>query len=72
MIEHGEMTEVPDEEDRETYHAICRLLKGAGYEHYEISNFAKPGYRSRHNSLYWDMSDYIAFGLGGAAALRTM
>lgn len=66
MIEHGEMTEAPDEEDRETYHAICGRLREAGYEHYEISNFAKPGYRSRHNSLYWDMSDYIAFGLGAS------
>ena len=66
MIESGEMTEVPDEEDRETYHAICSRLREAGYEHYEISNFAKPGYRSRHNSLYWDMSDYIAFGLGAS------
>ncbi len=66
MIESGAMTEVPDEEDRETYHAICKRLKDAGYEHYEISNFAKPGYRSRHNSLYWDMSDYIAFGLGAS------
>lgn len=66
MIEHGEMTEVPDEEDRETYHAICSRLREAGYEHYEISNFAKPGFRSRHNSLYWDMSDYIAFGLGAS------
>ena len=66
MIESGAMTAVPDEEDRETYHAICKRLKDAGYEHYEISNFAKPGYRSRHNSLYWDMSDYIAFGLGAS------
>lgn len=66
MIAGGEITEVPDEEDRDTYHRLCRMLEGAGYEHYEISNFAKPGYRSRHNSLYWDMSDYIAFGLGAS------
>ena len=66
MAEAGELTEVPDEEDRRTYHEICRVLREAGYEHYEISNFAKPGFRSRHNSLYWDMSDYIGAGLGAS------
>lgn len=66
MIEAGELTEVSDEEDRRTYHEICRVLKEAGYEHYEISNFAKPGFRSRHNSLYWDMSGYIGAGLGAS------
>lgn len=69
MIESGEMTEVPDEEDRETYHKICAKLKEAGYEHYEISNFAKPGYRSQHNSLYWNMDDYVGLGLGASGFL---
>ena len=41
------------------------LLTAAGYEHYEISNFAKLGYRSRHNSSYWQDVPYI--GLGAAA-----
>ncbi len=74
MAASGGLTEVPDEEDRETYHRICRRLEEAGYEHYEISNFARKGddrnapspYRSRHNSLYWDMSDYIGVGLGAS------
>ena len=66
MVESGDYEEVPDEEDRETYHAICKRLKDVGYEHYEISNFSKPGMKSRHNSLYWDMSDYMAFGLGAS------
>lgn len=66
MAADGRLTEVPDEEDRRTYHEICRVLREAGYEHYEISNFARPGYRSRHNSLYWDMSDYIGMGLGAS------
>lgn len=72
MIGSGEIAEVPDEEDRETYHAVCSRLKDAGYEHYEISNFAKPGYRSRHNMLYWDMSDYIAFGLGASGFISNV
>ncbi|MBE6020056.1 MAG: radical SAM family heme chaperone HemW, partial [Clostridiales bacterium] len=74
MAASGELTEIPDEDDRRTYHEICRMLDEAGYEHYEISNFAKKTddaggpslYRSRHNSLYWDMSDYIGIGLGAS------
>ena len=66
MIESGEISETSDEEDRATYHRICERLKNAGYEHYEISNFAKPGYRSQHNSLYWNMDDYIGLGLGAS------
>lgn len=70
MAASGELTEVPDEEDRETYHRICCRLRDAGYEHYEISNFAKPGYRSRHNSLYWNMDEYIGLGLGASGFIN--
>ena len=78
MAESGELTEVPDEEDRETYHRICRRLREAGYEHYEISNFAKKGddpdapspYRSGHNSLYWNMDEYIGLGLGASGFIN--
>lgn len=66
MAERGEITEVADEEDRGTYHRICGLLRSSGYEHYEISNFAREGRRSRHNSLYWNMDDYIGLGLGAS------
>ena len=41
---------------------LTRWLKDAGYEHYEISNFAKPGYRSKHNSSYWQGKSYIGIG----------
>lgn len=55
-----------DEElEREMYEVLIDRLTEAGYEHYEISNFAKPGYRSRHNSSYWKEVPYI--GLGAAA-----
>ena len=66
MAARGEFSEVPDEEDRETYHRICRLLSSAGYEHYEISNFARPGRQAKHNSLYWNMDNYIGCGLGAS------
>lgn len=47
------------------YSYLCRAMHEAGYEHYEISNFALPGRRSRHNSAYWDFAPYV--GLGPAA-----
>ena len=52
------------------YEMLIDKLTAAGYEHYEISNFAKPGYRSRHNSSYWNDIPYI--GLGAAAHSYTM
>ena len=54
-----------EELERQMYELLIDRLTGAGYEHYEISNFAKPGYRSRHNSSYWHDVPYI--GLGAAA-----
>ena len=63
--ERGEVTEVPEEQCLEMYHILVDMLQAAGYEHYEISNFAKPGYRSRHNSSYWNDTPYL--GLGAAA-----
>lgn len=70
MAEQGRLTEVSDEEDRATYHRICDYLRQAGYEHYEISNFARSDadgqYRSQHNSLYWNLDDYIGLGLGAS------
>jgi oxygen-independent coproporphyrinogen-3 oxidase len=53
----------PDEElERSMYELLIDCLEAAGYEHYEISNFARPGYRSRHNSGYWNDTPYIGFG----------
>ena len=58
--------EFPSEElERQMYYTLIDLLEAAGYEHYEISNFAKKGFRSRHNSSYWNGTPYI--GLGAAA-----
>ena len=63
--EQGEVTEVPEEDCIAMYKVLVRLLQNAGFEHYEISNFALPGYHSRHNSSYWDETPYL--GLGAAA-----
>ena len=54
-----------EELERAMYETLTDRLEAAGYEHYEISNFARKGYRSRHNSSYWDGTPYI--GIGAAA-----
>lgn len=56
---------LPDELDREMYHAAIRFLEDKGFFQYEISNFAKPGKESRHNLKYWHCEEY--FGLGAGA-----
>lgn len=56
---------ISDELERQMYEMLISKLEAAGYEHYEISNFAKPSFRSRHNSSYWNEIPYI--GLGAAA-----
>ena len=63
--ERGEVLEVPEQDCLEMYRILVDRLHEAGYEHYEISNFALPGYRSRHNSSYWNDTPYL--GLGAAA-----
>lgn len=54
-----------EELERQMYELLIDKLTAVGYEHYEISNFSKPGYRSRHNSSYWNDTPYV--GLGAAA-----
>ena len=62
----GESASPMDEEQEEhLWHLLCDKARAAGMEHYEISNFAKPGFESRHNLAYWRRTDYI--GLGPAA-----
>lgn len=51
-----------DEKTSEQYLLLCDTLKTAGYEHYEISNFAKKGYQSRHNNRYWKQEEYLGIG----------
>jgi oxygen-independent coproporphyrinogen III oxidase len=51
-----------DEILAEQYHSIRQLTQAAGFEQYEISNFARPGYTSRHNLLYWQGDEYLAWG----------
>lgn len=51
-----------DDESAELYETLCDLMKQYGYNHYEISNFCKSGYESRHNLKYWHDEEYIGIG----------
>jgi len=53
-----------DDEMAEFYETACSVFGAAGYEHYEISNWAKPGFASRHNLKYWRREPYLGFGAG--------
>lgn len=64
-LHRGDILEASEEENIQQFHLLIRTMKNAGYRHYEISNFALPGYESRHNSSYWNDTSYI--GCGAAA-----
>ena len=60
----GRVEEVPEDVQVQMYERLCERTRAAGFEHYEISNFALPGYHSRHNSSYWTGAAYLGFGPG--------
>ncbi|MBE7173875.1 MAG: radical SAM family heme chaperone HemW [Williamsia sp.] len=62
LIEKGKSPDVDPEKQATHFQMLVNRLEEAGYEHYEISNFAKKGMRSRHNSSYWQGSHYVGLG----------
>lgn len=56
-----------DDIEREMYHYIIKRLREAGYIQYEISNFAKQGFESRHNLCYWNQQEYVGVGAGASS-----
>lgn len=63
----GMAARCPDEDTAaECYLAYYKVLEQAGYRHYEISNAALPGYESRHNTVYWQLGEYLGIGPGAA------
>ena len=62
LLHAGKVREVDEEVSLELFRMLREQLTGAGYEHYEISNFARSGYHSRHNSSYWQDTPYLGLG----------
>lgn len=62
LIKQGRMQDVDPEKQAVQFLLLTDWLASAGYQHYEISNFALPGMRSRHNSAYWQGKNYLGFG----------
>lgn len=69
QYEKGELKEMDEDIDREMYYMAVEKLNDAGYMRYEISNFAREGYKCRHNIIYWDTRHYLGIGAGAHSYL---
>lgn len=70
QLQKGMWSEASEEVSSHQYDILCSVLAQAGYEHYEISNFAKPGYEAMHNSAYWRRVPYIGLGPGAHSYIK--
>lgn len=70
LVEAGRLSLPGEDAAARMFELTVELLTGAGYEYYEISNFALPGYRSHHNQVYWRRGDYVGLGAGAHSFLR--
>lgn len=70
--EEGKLDLPGEDEDRQMYHLTKKLLAEKGYERYEISNYAKPGFACAHNCGYWKRAEYLGLGLGAASLLKNV
>lgn len=61
---------IDEDMDAKMYEYLCKKLKENGYQHYEISNFSKKGFASRHNLCYWKNLEYYGFGLGASSYIQ--
>ncbi len=68
-LREGKIKPVSEDSEEEAFECIRAFLHGAGYERYEVSNFARPGHASRHNLKYWTGKPYWGVGLGAASYL---
>lgn len=64
MRDQGQLMPIDEETENAMYDYLCEQLQQAGFVHYEVSNFALPGYEAKHNSAYWDHTPYIGVGAG--------
>jgi oxygen-independent coproporphyrinogen-3 oxidase len=64
MRDEGTLSPIDEDTENAMYDLLCERLQQAGYVHYEVSNFALPGYESKHNSSYWNGTPYVGVGAG--------
>ena len=65
-MRRGKLPLPKEDLEAEMFDYIIAELEKAGFEHYEISNFSKPGFESRHNLMYWDNAEYYGIGAGAS------
>jgi putative oxygen-independent coproporphyrinogen III oxidase len=70
QFQPGEKPLPEDEVAAQMYRTASQTLSRAGYDHYEISNYAQPGYQCRHNRVYWENRPYYGFGMGAASYVQ--
>ncbi len=71
LVASGKWSEASEELCSRQYDILCETLASAGYNHYEISNFALPGFEAVHNSAYWKHVPYVGLGPGAHSFLKT-
>ena len=69
-LDIGNVKSIDADLDYEMYKCICAFMSDNGFRHYEISNYAKEGFESRHNTVYWDNKEYYGFGLGASSYIE--
>lgn len=71
-VARGELQPASEELEREMFLSAVDNAAASGYEHYEVSSFAQPGHRSRHNQAYWRQEDYVGVGPGATTTLGSV
>ena len=72
ILYNNKIKPIDEDMDYKMYKYICKKLKKKGYIHYEVSNFAKKGYESKHNLTYWNNQEYYGFGLSSHGYINSM
>lgn len=72
VLGNQKISQIDDEIDYTMYKVIIDTLQQFGYEHYETSNFSRPGYQSKHNLTYWNNEEYYGYGLGASGYIHSI
>ncbi len=70
FLNYQQIKNINEDDDAKMYQYIGKYLVKLGYEHYEVSNFAKKGYEAKHNLIYWQNKEYYGFGCGASGYIN--